>query len=148
MGASVSASAVILLAAAVVAGVAFYETLDESYRVRNEALDEHYEMLAIRSSTGASIDNVTHNVTSSQLWVVLTNTGSTTMDLDKCQLMVNGTLIAPSSVTFTEKGTAVTTFYPGSVVTAATSFGSDVTRVGFVSEYGPEAYSSDIHTIT
>ena len=148
MGVSVSASVVILMTAGLVAAMGYYEAVDRTEQMKVAALDDHYALLEQRASTSVDMTNVTHNITSGVVQVSITNTGSVTLDLECCQLMVNGTLLAPSSVNFTENGHTARHLFPGANILATSSTHGLVRKVSFIADTGRMAFSTEIYTVT
>ena len=134
MGLSVSASsAVVFLGMFVAAGV-LYPAVANGVERYSDAQSGELDRALAQSNTEVELVNATYDAGTDTLAVTANNTGTTTIDLNETNLLVDGEL---ASFTVSVNGSSTTgVWLPGETATYEVSLSSEPGRVQLVVDYG------------
>lgn len=112
MGFSVSGATVVISVGLLVSAATLYPALDRYSERRIEAVDGDHERALDRQNTALGAANATYNASADRLVVTVDNTGTTVLDVDDLDLLVDGKY---QTVTNTTIGgdTGTTAWLPG-----------------------------------
>ena len=114
MGFSVSGATVVISVGLLVSAATLYPALDRYSERRLEAVDGEHERALDRQNTALGAANATYNASTDRLVVTAENTGTTTLDVDRVDLLVDGRYRTVSTASVTVDGGAGTaTWLPG-----------------------------------
>lgn len=135
MGFSVSGSTVVILIGCLIAFSAAYTVATDSIDSVTTAQDERADSLLEQQNTAIEIDGVDGDT------VTVTNTGSTTLSIERTDLIVDGDYVADANPTFAD-GSAnadeTDLWLPGETLVFETGT-TDPDHVKIVTEHGVEA---------
>jgi archaellum component FlaF (FlaF/FlaG flagellin family) len=129
MGFSVSATMAIFFASFLILFSILYSSVNSAFDDMQTAFDEKYDGLQARSDTSLSIIDTAYYKEDNSLVIDVLNTGSTSLDVNCTQLLVDGVLT--SSATFQIQGVTTEIWQPNELLTITLTnpdigFSSDV----------------------
>ncbi len=129
MGFSVSATMAIFFASFLILFSILYSSVNSAFDDMQTAFDEKYDGLQARSDTSLSIIDTAYYREDNSLVIDVLNTGTTSLDVNCTQLLVDGVLT--SSATFQIQGVTTEIWQPNEVLTITLTnpdigFSSDV----------------------
>lgn len=139
MGFSVSGATVVVFAGLLVSVATLYPAVDTSNELRRDAIDARDERALELRNTDIEVTTARFSQTLDELTVVVENTGTTTLSVDRTTLLVDG--VYRSTTTDVAGGTGRTVWAPGEELTFTDGFildllGTAPTRVKVVTEFG------------
>jgi archaellum component FlaF (FlaF/FlaG flagellin family) len=115
MGFSVSATMAIFFASFLILFSILYSSVNSAFDDMQTAFDEKYDGLQARSDTSMSIIDTAYYREDNSLVIDVLNTGTTSLDVNCTQLLVDGVLT--SSATFQIQGVTTEIWQPNEVLT-------------------------------
>jgi flagellar protein FlaF len=137
MGFSVSGATVVISIGLLVSAATLYPALDRYGERRVEAVDGDHERALDRQNTALGAPNATYDPDAERLVVTVENTGTTGLDVDRVDLLVDGRYRTVSAANVTVDGDADTaTWLPGERLRVAVDQPTTPTRVKVVTGPG------------
>lgn len=138
MGFSVSGSAAIIFLAAFIGIGIFYTAAYNSYELIDEAEDEKAEQFLEQQNTDALLQSVNTNTTINYVNITIKNTGSTTLHLDKTDLLIDGSYQSPDQTSVDQDADAEL-WHSGQILRMNVSYTisqGETIRVKLITEHG------------
>lgn len=143
MGFSVSGAAAVVFVGLLVSATALYPAVDGYMEKRSAAVTDREERALDRQNTAIRIANASYNGSTGELTVEATNTGTTTLDVDEVDLVIDGDYGTPSAGSIVVAGSSTTEVWaPGENLTATTNTATAPDQVKFVTGPGVSVRAS------
>lgn len=148
MGFSTSAAAAIIFVGVFVSIGMIYPSTAGSVEEVNDALGDQEDRVLEQRNTDITIDDVRYNTTSDTVTVNVTNTGTTTLDVNETDLLFDGTIQDTDRTNAVAGVTGRSLWAPGETLTVTvTTVPTAPTRVKFVTGPGVSRATDNVTVV-
>jgi len=140
MGLSTSVANIILLIALIGSATVLYSVLSASEEIVRKAENTRTEIKFEKLHTFISIDSVTYNATTEEVTINATNKGSTVIQVDGIDVLLDGQIYTQNITSTTVDGVNVSIWLPEETQSIKVRSSINPSRVKVVTHNGVSAY--------